>query len=59
MSYWLFWGKIFKKKREHRGKEVKTRGKRGNFHCIRGKRYDFGKRGGGKNIDYLDHIHPW
>ena len=39
--------------------EVEKRGKRGNFHCTRGKKYHFGRGGKGKNFNYLDNIHPW
>ena len=39
-------------------KNANIRGKRGNFHCIFGVKYHFGKGGGGKNINYLDNMHP-
>ena len=39
----------------------KKRGKRGNVHCTWGKKYHFGKGGGGVggNINYSDNIRHW
>jgi len=32
---------------------VEKRGQRGNFHCNRGKKYHFGKMGGGAKISII------
>ena len=37
---------------------MEKRGKRGQFYCIMGIKYDIRKKGGeGKNINYFDNIH--
>ena len=61
MSYCLVGEKyddLLRKNANIRGKRWKKKGKRGNFHCTWGKKYHYGKRGEGKNINYLDNIHP-
>ena len=47
------------KKRDYKGWEVEKGGERGHFYCIRGKKYEFWKRGGCKNIKYFYNIYPW
>ena len=37
---------------------MKNRGKEDIFYCILGRKYEFWKGGGGKNINYSDNIHP-
>ena len=63
MSYWLVWEKLWwflKKKKKIRGKSWKKGGKEEIFTVLLGGGiYHFGKREGGKNINYLNNIHPW
>ena len=45
-----------KKNLEFKGKVVVKRGKRGNILCTLGKKYHFGKRGGGNKIIFWGNI---
>ena len=54
-----WWKKLwFIKKKCEYSKRWKKRGKRGSFYCTAGKKISFWKRGGGKNFNYLDDLHP-